>query len=116
MASTTQGQQLEEEELGRMEDTCDTALVLRGAKLHIYKYVESHMSFITPNLSLILGASTAAKMVRVEGPDPTVQATSLKHPPAGGPDGHCLASPPPPSCPMPVSPTTATLPGPCCRI
>nr|XP_041568968.1 U4/U6 small nuclear ribonucleoprotein Prp31 isoform X4 [Taeniopygia guttata] len=62
-ASTTQGQQLSEEELGRIEDACDMALALSGAKLRIYEYVESRMSFIAPNLSLILGASTAAKIM-----------------------------------------------------
>ncbi|XP_050186799.1 U4/U6 small nuclear ribonucleoprotein Prp31-like [Myiozetetes cayanensis] len=66
-ASTTQGQQLSEEELSRIEDACDMALALSGAKLRIYEYVESRMSFIAPNLSLILGASTAAKIMGVAG-------------------------------------------------
>ncbi|XP_057244485.1 U4/U6 small nuclear ribonucleoprotein Prp31-like [Malurus melanocephalus] len=60
-------QQLSEEELGRIEDACDMALALSGAKLRIYEYVESRMSFIAPNLSLILGASTAAKIMGVAG-------------------------------------------------
>ncbi|NWU13100.1 PRP31 protein, partial [Cephalopterus ornatus] len=66
-ASTTQGQQLSEEELSRIEDACDMALALSGAKLRIYEYVESRMSFIAPNLSLILGASTAAKIMGFSG-------------------------------------------------
>ncbi|NXC64655.1 PRP31 protein, partial [Aleadryas rufinucha] len=66
-ASTTQGQQLSEEELGRIEDACDMALALSAAKLRIYEYVESRMSFIAPNLSLILGASTAAKVMGLAG-------------------------------------------------
>nr|XP_021408034.1 U4/U6 small nuclear ribonucleoprotein Prp31 [Lonchura striata domestica] len=58
---------LSEEELGRIEDACDMALALSGAKLRIHEYVESRMSFIAPNLSLILGASTAAKIMGVAG-------------------------------------------------
>ncbi|NXJ73036.1 PRP31 protein, partial [Rostratula benghalensis] len=66
-ASTTQGQQLSEEELGRIEEACDMALALNQAKHRIYEYVESRMSFIAPNLSLILGASTAAKIMGIAG-------------------------------------------------
>ncbi|XP_005063002.1 PREDICTED: U4/U6 small nuclear ribonucleoprotein Prp31-like, partial [Ficedula albicollis] len=55
MARNTPKPQLSEEELWRIEDACDMALALSGAKLRIYEYVESRMSFIAPNLSLILG-------------------------------------------------------------
>nr|KAF6407816.1 pre-mRNA processing factor 31 [Molossus molossus] len=50
-ASTTQGQQLSEEELERLEEACDMALELNASKHRIYEYVESRMSFIAPNLS-----------------------------------------------------------------
>ncbi|EMP25549.1 U4/U6 small nuclear ribonucleoprotein Prp31 [Chelonia mydas] len=62
-ASTTQGQQLTEEELERIEEACDMALELNQSKHRIYEYVESRMSFIAPNLSIIVGASTAAKIM-----------------------------------------------------
>ena len=39
------------------------ALQLSQAKHRIYEYVESRMSFIAPNLSVIVGASTAAKIM-----------------------------------------------------
>nr|XP_033806480.1 U4/U6 small nuclear ribonucleoprotein Prp31-like [Geotrypetes seraphini] len=66
-ASTTQGQQLAEEELGRIEEACDMALELNQYKHCIYEYVESRMSFIAPNLSVIVGASTAAKIMGIAG-------------------------------------------------
>uniref|UniRef100_A0A8C0L1P3 U4/U6 small nuclear ribonucleoprotein Prp31 n=1 Tax=Canis lupus dingo TaxID=286419 RepID=A0A8C0L1P3_CANLU len=66
-ASTTQGQQLSEEELERLEEACDMALELNASKHRIYEYVESRMSFIAPNLSIIIGASTAAKIMGVAG-------------------------------------------------
>ncbi|KAK2154840.1 hypothetical protein LSH36_256g05012 [Paralvinella palmiformis] len=43
------------------------AIDLTNSKLHIHKYVESRMSFISPNLSIIVGASTAAKLMGVAG-------------------------------------------------
>lgn len=66
-ASTTQGQQLTNEELERIEEACDMALELNQSKHRIYEYVESRMSFIAPNLSIIVGASTAAKIMGVAG-------------------------------------------------
>lgn len=46
-----------------MEEACDMALELNQSKHTIYEYVESRMSFIAPNLSIIVGASTAAKIM-----------------------------------------------------
>ncbi|OCT70772.1 hypothetical protein XELAEV_18037696mg [Xenopus laevis] len=66
-ASTTQGQQLTDEELERIEEACDMALELNQSKHRIYEYVESRMSFIAPNLSIIVGASTAAKIMGIAG-------------------------------------------------
>ncbi|XP_010834559.1 PREDICTED: U4/U6 small nuclear ribonucleoprotein Prp31-like, partial [Bison bison bison] len=60
-------QQLSEEELERLEEACDMALELNASKHRIYEYVESRMSFIAPNLSIIIGASTAAKIMGVAG-------------------------------------------------
>lgn len=43
------------------------ALELNQSKHRIYEYVESRMSFIAPNISIIVGASTAAKIMGVAG-------------------------------------------------
>uniref|UniRef100_A0A8K9Y3L6 U4/U6 small nuclear ribonucleoprotein Prp31 n=1 Tax=Oncorhynchus mykiss TaxID=8022 RepID=A0A8K9Y3L6_ONCMY len=66
-ASTTQGTMLGEDELKRLEEACDMALELNQSKHRIYEYVESRMSFIAPNLSVIVGASTAAKIMGIAG-------------------------------------------------
>ncbi|XP_072423875.1 U4/U6 small nuclear ribonucleoprotein Prp31 [Chiloscyllium punctatum] len=66
-ASTTQGQTLTEEELGVIVEACDMALELNQSKHQIYDYVESRMSFTAPNLSIIVGASTAAKIMGIAG-------------------------------------------------
>ena len=39
------------------------AVDLNNCKLKIFEYVESRMAFIAPNLSVIVGASTAAKIM-----------------------------------------------------
>ncbi|KAG1667248.1 U4/U6 small nuclear ribonucleoprotein Prp31 [Nymphon striatum] len=66
-ASTTQGQVLTPKELHCVMEACDMALQLNNFKLDIYKFVESRMSFISPNLSVIVGPSVAAKMMGVAG-------------------------------------------------
>lgn len=57
---------LSEEELIQLVEACDMALELNQSKHGIYEYVESRMSFIAPNLSIIVGASTAAKLMGEE--------------------------------------------------
>ncbi len=54
---------LGDDELQRLEEACDMSLELNQSKHRIYEYVESKMSFIAPNLSIIVGASTAAKIM-----------------------------------------------------
>uniref|UniRef100_A0A2R5LN05 U4/U6 small nuclear ribonucleoprotein Prp31 n=1 Tax=Ornithodoros turicata TaxID=34597 RepID=A0A2R5LN05_9ACAR len=66
-ASTTQGQLLTPAELAIIFEACDMALELNDYKQEIYSYVESRMSFIAPNLSIIVGASVAAKLMGVAG-------------------------------------------------
>eukprot|EP00058_Branchiostoma_floridae_P009871 XP_002595359.1 hypothetical protein BRAFLDRAFT_118990 [Branchiostoma floridae] len=66
-ASTTQGSILSADDLNDINEACDMAVDLNAAKLKIYEYVESRMSFIAPNLSIIVGASTAAKLMGVAG-------------------------------------------------
>lgn len=66
-ASTTQGHILNADELETIMEASDMALELNTFKLRIYEYVESRMSFIAPNLSMIVGSSTAAKLMGVAG-------------------------------------------------
>lgn len=66
-ASTTQGTLLSDEEKYQIDEACDMAIELNNFKQKIYEYVESRMAFIAPNISLIVGASTAAKIMGVAG-------------------------------------------------
>lgn len=66
-ASTTQGEKLEEDDVQRLMEACQTVRDLLDAKVKIFEYVESRMTFIAPNLSLIVGASTAAKLMGAAG-------------------------------------------------
>ena len=43
------------------------ALKLNDYKKRIFDYVESRMAYIAPNLSSIIGASTAAKLMGAAG-------------------------------------------------
>ena len=51
----------------QIDEACDMAMELNNFKLNIYEYVESRMTFIAPNITVILGASTAAKIMGVAG-------------------------------------------------
>ncbi|XP_046635076.1 U4/U6 small nuclear ribonucleoprotein Prp31-like [Daphnia pulicaria] len=66
-ASTTQGKPLDSTEMDRVMEACDTALELEKCKSRIYSYVESRMTFIAPNLSVLVGAPIAAKLMGVAG-------------------------------------------------
>lgn len=66
-ASTTQGTLLSKFEKEQINEACDMAMELNNFKLKIYEYVESRMSFIAPNISIILGSSIAAKIMGVAG-------------------------------------------------
>jgi U4/U6 small nuclear ribonucleoprotein PRP31 len=56
-------QVVSENELEKIFEGCDMALELYELKLKIYEYVESRMQFIAPNMSTIVGAATAAKLM-----------------------------------------------------
>ncbi|XP_071447282.1 U4/U6 small nuclear ribonucleoprotein Prp31-like [Hetaerina americana] len=66
-ASTTQGQLLTEEEWQRVREACDMCSEINDMKGKVLEYVESRMTYIAPNLSAIVGASTAAKVMGVAG-------------------------------------------------
>lgn len=54
-----------EEEKEAICEACDMAVELNNCKSKIFEYVESRMAFIAPNLSIIVGASTAAKIMGI---------------------------------------------------
>lgn len=54
-ASTTQGKELDEDEVERIVEACDMCEELVDARLKILEYVEARMSFIAPNLTIIVG-------------------------------------------------------------
>lgn len=66
-ASTTQGSMLSEEQLSRVFEACDMAIALNDKKQQILEFVQSRMTFIAPNLTAIVGASTAAKLMGTAG-------------------------------------------------
>ena len=66
-ASTTQGVDLNENELNLINEACKVATQLDDIKANVFQYVESRMAFIAPNLSIIIGASTAAKIMGSAG-------------------------------------------------
>eukprot|EP00794_Sanderia_malayensis_P020240 gene20240-22219_t len=66
-AATTQGEILDQFESERLKEACKMVSDLTEAKINIFNYVESRMSFIAPNISVIIGASTAAKILGIAG-------------------------------------------------
>lgn len=66
-ASTTQGTILPEQELNSIMEACEMAIDLNENKMKIFEYVESRMTFIAPNLTILVGASTAAKLMGTAG-------------------------------------------------
>jgi len=66
-ASTTQGKPLDSAELDRVMEACNIALDLDKCKSKIYTFVESRMAYIAPNLSILVGAPIAAKLMGVAG-------------------------------------------------
>lgn len=66
-ATTTSGQALSETELASVLEACDLALLLESTKRELLEYVESRMSFIAPNISAIIGPTTAAKIMGIAG-------------------------------------------------
>lgn len=66
-ASTTQGVDLAPDELDRVMEAVEMGLELVVAKDEILRYVESRMGVFAPNLTIILGAPTAAKLMGVAG-------------------------------------------------
>mmetsp|Transcript_32954 Transcript_32954/g.83657 ORF Transcript_32954/g.83657 Transcript_32954/m.83657 type:complete len:498 (-) Transcript_32954:312-1805(-) len=65
--TTTTGKPLSEENLQKALDGCTMAFQLDEDKRDILSFVESRMSSIAPNLSLIVGSEIAAKLMGLAG-------------------------------------------------
>ncbi|KAI7868164.1 hypothetical protein BDF14DRAFT_608002 [Spinellus fusiger] len=65
--TTTGGHPMSEEAWQVTEEACAMALGLDAARKKIMGYVESRMSIIAPNLSNVVGSSTAAKLLTAAG-------------------------------------------------
>ncbi|KAF8529076.1 hypothetical protein BU17DRAFT_73283 [Hysterangium stoloniferum] len=66
-ATTTSGQQLTAQAWQIVSDACDLADRLEDARKKIFSYVSSRMNILAPNLSAIIGPTTAAKLLGVAG-------------------------------------------------
>ncbi|CCM03385.1 uncharacterized protein FIBRA_05515 [Fibroporia radiculosa] len=66
-ATTTSGQTLSDAEWATVQRACDLADRLEEARKKIFMYVSSRMNILAPNLSAIVGTTTAAKLLGVAG-------------------------------------------------
>ncbi|KAK2466357.1 hypothetical protein APHAL10511_001999 [Amanita phalloides] len=66
-ATTTSGKQLSEADWIATQRACDLADRLEDARKNIFLYVSSRMNMLAPNLSAIVGTTTAAKLLGVAG-------------------------------------------------
>ncbi|KAJ3302151.1 U4/U6 small nuclear ribonucleoprotein Prp31 [Kappamyces sp. JEL0829] len=66
-STTTDGRLLRQEELDEMGEACDVIFEMDACKTKLLNYVQSRMSNIAPNLSVLLGSSTAAKIMGLAG-------------------------------------------------
>lgn len=58
---------LTDDEKRQIDEACDMGIDLNDYKAKIFDYVESRMTFIAPNVSMIVGATTAARILGVAG-------------------------------------------------
>lgn len=65
--TTTRGQPLADQEWQAVLRACELAERLEEARKKIFNYVRSRMSVLAPNLSAIVGTTTAAKLLGVAG-------------------------------------------------
>ncbi|KAF7352935.1 Nop domain-containing protein [Mycena venus] len=66
-ATTTSGKPLSDAEWTAVQRACDLADRLEEARKKIFMYVSSRMNVLAPNLSAIVGTTTAAKLLGVAG-------------------------------------------------
>lgn len=66
-AATTRGIKLEPEEMASITSACAVAIHLNRLRNKLLAFVESNMATIAPNLSVIVGAPIAAKLMGLAG-------------------------------------------------
>ncbi len=66
-ATTTKGVQLTAEEAKTVMESCNVALKLDEARRTIIDYVQSRMSIVAPNITAIIGSTTAAQLMGAAG-------------------------------------------------
>jgi U4/U6 small nuclear ribonucleoprotein PRP31 len=66
-SSTSNGVELDSETWKRVDEACDVMFQLEETRHKILNYVASRMQLIAPNLSAIIGTSTAAKLMGSAG-------------------------------------------------
>uniref|UniRef100_A0A0K0EID5 U4/U6 small nuclear ribonucleoprotein Prp31 n=1 Tax=Strongyloides stercoralis TaxID=6248 RepID=A0A0K0EID5_STRER len=66
-ASTSEGQELTDEELKVIREACDMAEMLQDTRNRMQKYVEMRMNLIAPNITAILGSTATAMIVSQAG-------------------------------------------------
>ncbi|KAI7221767.1 Nop domain-containing protein [Hortaea werneckii] len=66
-ATTTAGSPLPEPEIASVRRACEMVLRLDRAKETLTRYVESRMSIFAPNLTILIGARTAAQLLNYAG-------------------------------------------------
>lgn len=66
-AATTQGIKLEPEEMDDVQRACAIAVHLTTLRTKLLEFVELNMATIAPNLSVIVGAAIAAKLMGLAG-------------------------------------------------
>lgn len=66
-AATTQGARIEDTEMNNIMRTCSVAMELTRLRSKLLNFVESNMATIAPNLSVIVGAPIAAKLMGLAG-------------------------------------------------
>eukprot|EP01118_Nematostelium_gracile_P009385 TRINITY_DN3156_c0_g1_i1.p1 TRINITY_DN3156_c0_g1~~TRINITY_DN3156_c0_g1_i1.p1 ORF type:complete len:471 (-),score=148.73 TRINITY_DN3156_c0_g1_i1:132-1544(-) len=66
-ATTSAGEPLDASELETINKACGLTMTLEEARKRILEYVESRMTVIAPNLSILVGSSVAAKLLGAVG-------------------------------------------------
>ena len=66
-STTTDGRSLTDTELQELNEACDVLFEMDKVKVRLLEYVQSRMAFIAPNLTVLLGSATAAKIMGLAG-------------------------------------------------
>ncbi|KAF2076896.1 hypothetical protein CYY_001799 [Polysphondylium violaceum] len=65
--SSTTGKNLDEKEMDKVLNACDMAIQLDETKKKVLTYLESRMTYIAPNISILLGGNIASKLIGIAG-------------------------------------------------